>query len=66
VSVVDAVRERLPGAPAAAKLPPGIPPDIEGRIRRGRQVMLKDALKRRLFRKFWEGDHYWFQNAPVA
>jgi hypothetical protein len=24
--------------------------------------MQRDAIKRRLFRKFYEGDHYWFQN----
>jgi hypothetical protein len=49
--------------PAAGQGPPVLPPDIDGRIVRGRSTMKQGQLERTLFSKFFEGDHYWYLNS---
>ena len=41
---------------------PVLPKQIEDKIRRGRQEMLKEAPARRVAYKFWKGEHYWYVN----
>jgi hypothetical protein len=45
---------------------PPAPAGHQGEAQRGRQAAKKDAPTRRLCHKFWEGDHYWYQNAEGA
>jgi hypothetical protein len=44
--------------PERAPLP--VPPDIEAGLQRGRQVMKRDAAKRRLCMRFERGDTWWW------
>jgi hypothetical protein len=43
-----------------------IPPDIRDRVKRGKVAARKDANLRRLCQKFWQGEHYWYQNVQGA
>lgn len=45
------------------KFPARLPEDIEGKVKRARQAMRKDAPTRRVCQKFWEGEHYWYVNS---
>jgi hypothetical protein len=48
--------------------PGGIPapPDIDDRVKRGREASRKDANLRRLCHKMWAGEHYWYLNVQGA
>ena len=37
-----------------------VPPDIQDKIKRAREAMRKDADKRRVMVKFWQGEQYWY------
>jgi hypothetical protein len=41
---------------------PACPPDIDQRIRRGRDATLKDQPRRRLAHKFWNNEQFWYLN----
>jgi hypothetical protein len=43
-----------------------VPPDIDDRVKRGREASRKDANLRRLCHKMWAGEHYWYLNVQGA
>jgi hypothetical protein len=45
------------------KPPENCPQDVLDKTKRARDAMRKDASKRRVCQKFWEGDQYWYVNS---
>lgn len=59
--IADKARQKLGLEPT----PIPVPRDVDDRMRRGREVMLKDASTRRLCWRFWRGGkdgQYWYLN----
>jgi hypothetical protein len=54
VAVIDKLKPGVKG--------PAVPKDIHDRLKRGREVMLQDASKRRLYTRFERGEQYWYVN----
>lgn len=60
--VLDRILDSVPVRRPKSKPPETAPQDILDKVKRGRAAMRKDAAKRRVCQKFWEGDQYWYVN----
>lgn len=60
--LLDKIIESVPVKKPRSKPPETAPQDILDKVKRGRAAMRKDAAKRRVCQKFWEGDQYWYVN----
>ena len=61
-ALADLLGDLAPKKKPRTKAPKDVPDDILEKIKRGRDAMRKDAAKRRVCQKFFEGDQYWYVN----